>query len=163
MRPAFFQETIKFHGRSLNLTQRASRVLAAVQIQEVVAFAPEILRYEFTNSVRDRLWKNEHNKVDQDEIDAQVRDFFRLPVTYVPGDRLAEHAWRYMTELDVSPPDSWYLACAVVCDAELWISHDHADRLTELISTAICEASMPMAGPSSKGTETVAPNMVSTC
>jgi hypothetical protein len=40
-------------------------------------------------------------------------------------------AWNYMTEHRLAPSDSWYLACAVVYDAELWLSHAHADGFAE--------------------------------
>jgi hypothetical protein len=38
---------------------------------------------------------------------------------------------RLVTQANIAPPDSWYLACARQYDAELWISHEHHDRFAE--------------------------------
>ena len=58
-------------------------------------------------------------------------DFLSLPITYVPMTEIADRAWELMATKNAPPPDSWYLACAIQNDAELWISHEHKDRLVQ--------------------------------
>ena len=38
----------------------------------------------------------------------------------------------------MSPSDSWYVACALESDAELWLSHSHADGLADKAAAAGC-------------------------
>src|SRR5438067_36565 len=45
--------------------------------------------------------------------------------------RHAVHAWEYSISLQISVADSWFLACAVYYDAELWLSHDHEDQFVQ--------------------------------
>jgi hypothetical protein len=132
MLPAFFEERIQYGGQPFDLSRRAHSLLGAIQSKSVVTFAPEVLLHEFTNKVVEYAWPRAGApRIDPADAKLQAPAFFRLPITYVPGRRLERHAWTYMTEHRVAPPDSWYLACAVEFDAELWLSHSHADHFAE--------------------------------
>ena len=37
--------------------------------------------------------------------------------------------WEITKRRDISPTDSWFVACAKHADAELWVSHPHSDGL----------------------------------
>src|SRR3990172_11483515 len=132
MIPAFFKELHKLDGISIDLTNKAKRLLAAIQTREVVCFAPDILQHEFLKTA----FKKMSNREQYPEIpfavaDGKVRDFRGLGIIYVPHKELVEHAWRLMTEYKISPADCWYVACAILHDAELWISHPHKDQLAK--------------------------------
>lgn len=111
-------------------TDRAKSVRAAIDTKSCVAFAPEMLQAEFfTNAFEKASGRGRPERVPHDELLLKVVDFFALPIIYVPGVELRDIALECVESHGVPPPDSWYVACARYYDAELWISHDHADGL----------------------------------
>ena len=89
--------------------------------------------FEFTKTVIGSAWpRGDRSTIEPEDAKVQVERFLDLPIQYVPGKELSEHAWAYMTDYRLAPADSWYLACAVVYDAELWLSHAHADGFAEV-------------------------------
>jgi predicted nucleic acid-binding protein len=132
--PAYFRETLNVGGRTVELTPQARRLRAVIQTREVTAFAPDMLLYEFTHGARDKgVTRSGASGLSPEEIKQQFEDFLSLLpiIVWVAADALADDAWHLMTEEHLSPPDSWYLACARLHDAELWISHEHQDRFAE--------------------------------
>jgi len=132
MLSAFFREELEIRERVHRLMPRALRVAAAIRSREVVAFAPEVLLPEFTSgALRKSSPRSGAPTIALDKVREQVLDFRRLPVTYVPAEEIADSAWELMAYKKITPPDSWYLACAMQNDAELWITHEQKDRFVE--------------------------------
>jgi predicted nucleic acid-binding protein len=132
MVPAFFREQIDRSGVPFNLTQAAKPIADAIRRHEVKAFAPEVLLPEFMMGVYRKCGpRNDRGVIEPELVEQQFSDFLALPIVFVPSKQLAEEAWRLARDQGVPPPDSWYAACAVSHDAELWISHPHGDRLAE--------------------------------
>src|SRR5262249_24994396 len=115
-----------------NLSKRAEPLIDAVTRRTVVAFAPDALTYEIMKRLAGKIsaragWKRK----EIDDVESQKESFLMLPITFVPAKELAARAWELMCKENLSPPDSWYVACAEQHHAELWVSHDHADGLVE--------------------------------
>jgi len=132
--PAYFRESLLLAGHPLELTPAATRLVAAVETRAVTAFAPDLLIYEFARAARSKVASREGGPtLDPEEIGYQVDRFLWLlpTIVWVAAEALASDAWQLMTQANIAPPDSWYLACARQYDAELWISHEHHDRFAE--------------------------------
>jgi predicted nucleic acid-binding protein len=115
-----------------DLTHRALPVVEAVRGERVVAFAPEILRCEFLKIADEkRRPRTGERPIDGEVVERHVRDFLKLRITYVRGESLVQDAWELLKDQRLSATDCWYVACARRFDAELWISHEHADRLVD--------------------------------
>lgn len=123
---AFFPETMQYRGNPFPLTKRATDLTDAIRRRSVDAVAPEHLIYEFTK-VAHRKWELEG--VEIEVATRSIEEFLYMWGTAVrtePMFGLAEKAWELSTQKEnkISPPDSWYLACAIANDAELWIATD---------------------------------------
>ena len=131
--PAFFNERIAHKGASFDLTRVAKPIADAIRLQNVEAFAPEVLLPEFMAAAyRKCSLRNGRREIEPELVERQLFDFLHsLPIVFVPSKQLAENAWRLTRDQGVPPPDSWYVACAISHDAELWISHTHKDRFPE--------------------------------
>ena len=126
--PGLFQETIQHRGNPFNLTQRAKPLVDAVRRRAVLARAPDVLIHEFTKWAHEKTSARKGAAgLDTSTVERQLFDFLSLEITYEPASRIARIAWGLMRNHQISPPDSWYLACAIRADAELWISHEHKD------------------------------------
>ncbi len=130
--PAYFPESITVGNRDIPLYSRAQRILNAIRINEALAFAPEILRFEFITTVNRKMsgYAGER-QFDKAVAEEHVFDFWELPIIWVPGKSLDYVAWDLIQKHKIAPPDSYHLACAIVHDAELWISHEHKDGFAE--------------------------------
>ena len=56
-----------------------------------------------------------------------------------PAAELATTALDLVRAHSISPVDSWYVACAIHAQAELWLSHAHDDGLAEKAQAAGAE------------------------
>ena len=81
------------------------------------AYAPDQLVYEFTKIARRKTTKG----VSVEDATGQLHWFRALPIRLVSVPDIEHEAWKLMTEHAIGPPDSWYLACAMIQEAELWI------------------------------------------
>lgn len=103
-----------------------------MNVGEAVAFAPDMLQIEFLGLALRRLDEmSERGRFRSDvevEVRAQWEAFLRVPIVYTPAGELAERAFEACTRHSVPPPDIWFIACALHHDAQLWLSHPHADR-----------------------------------
>ena len=134
--PAFFREEFQYKGQPFDLSRRVQPLVAAMNSGSIVALAPDVLLHEFVTTVLSWAWpRQDWARVERDEARRQVAAFLKLPITYVPGIRLAAHAWELMTQLRISSADSWYLACAAYYEAELWLSHRHHDDFADKAAT----------------------------
>lgn len=135
MLPAYFPETLNLNGQSFKITPRARRLAAAIELGEVTAFAPHQLLYEFTKRAKERASPRDGVPTDEREVVIeQVSAFFRTvaaDIVWVPSNHIAQRAWTLMMDHNLAPPDSWYLACAELYRAELWISHSHSDGFVD--------------------------------
>ncbi len=130
--PAFFQEEFQFRGNRLDLTRRARPLADAIRMQRVDAFAPDFLIHEFLKQAMEKARpRDESPRLDLELVNTQVEQFQSLPITYIPCDELIEGTWRLAVDDHLSIADAWYVACAMHCDAELWLSHEHSDGLAE--------------------------------
>jgi predicted nucleic acid-binding protein len=128
MMPAFFREEVDHGGNPFDLTRRAKPIADAIRMNEVAAFAPDLLFHEFMKGTHDKVSsRGGRPEVDLETASKLVDSFQSLRITYVPASELAERAWDLMANHAISPHDSWYLACAIHTDAELWVSHEHRD------------------------------------
>jgi hypothetical protein len=66
-----------------------------------------------------------------DDVQLQVLRFFELPITPFAAADLAATALDLVRSAQIAPPDSWYVACALLARAELWLSHPHGDGLAQ--------------------------------
>ncbi len=129
---AFFPEVLDIQERRFQLTQSARGVRAAIFSRRVVAFAPEVLLPEFvTAAARKSSPRLGGSAIPLEQVHAQILAFRGMPLTYVPMEEMADTAWELIANHAVSPPDSWYLACALQNEAELWVSHAHRDGFLE--------------------------------
>jgi len=138
MIPAFFQETGDYLGHSFNYTRRAKPLADAICLRKVTAIAPDLLFHEFAKVAVRKISEGFPSEVAEQQFQAFLRLAIRLEPARVPlaegalvEGALAERAWDYMTNGRLAPADSWYVACAVIHDAELWISHEHTDGLVK--------------------------------
>jgi len=136
---------LEARGAARHLMPRSQGVLLAIRSREVRAFAPELLATEMLKLLHDEGFGREHApRITRDQADALANDFLRLPIVYTssppnsPRDTLGAIAWSLMRYAGIAPPDSWFVACAIYHDAELWISHVHADHLLENARAAGC-------------------------
>ncbi len=130
--PAFFPDGV---GR---IDRGAAALLNAVRHRHVVAFAPEMLRFEFMSRVIRRIQELRDEGVERDtavlEMEAQWLSFTNLgkrSLVYTPSEALSAIAWDAACRYNTPPPDSWFLACARLHDAELWMSHPAEDGAGE--------------------------------
>lgn len=128
--PYLFPEDMEYLGNRFDLSRRARPCIEAILRKSVLAIAPEFLVHE--------VFMSSHRKIDEgiDPPSAarQFEHFLYLwdrEVRHEPLAPLATDAWRLTSEHAIAPPDSWYLACAIRRDAELWISHRHADGFAD--------------------------------
>jgi len=119
--PAFFNEP---------QTKTARRLENAIRCHDVVAYAPDLLLHEFIKCAHKRArGRSDSGTSEIDEVERRVLDFLTLPIIYVPGMVLSGTAWDLIRNRGISPPDSWYVACAMYHQAEFWVSHEHRDDL----------------------------------
>jgi predicted nucleic acid-binding protein len=130
--PAFFLENIEYLGSPFDLTGRAQPIAAAIRTHSVTTFAPELLRIEFMKAAFSKTFPRDGgNSIPIEKVSRQI-DYFRdLPISYVSVENFEQDAWDLSVNHRIPPPDSWYLACAMYYDAELWISQDHRDHFAE--------------------------------
>ena len=117
MIPAFFPEEINYRGNPFDTTRRAKPLADAIRAASVDAYAPDQLVYEFTKIAYRKTTKG----ISVEQATEQLQWFRHLRITRVPAGEIEDKAWELITEHGISPPDSWYLACAILYDAELWI------------------------------------------
>jgi predicted nucleic acid-binding protein len=135
--PAFFKETLVFGGNSFDLSRRSRRVAEAIRGGAVRAFAPDLLHQEFLEvAYRKARPRSGIPVIDLETMKEQFLAFASLRITAVPASELTSTALDLVRSADISPADSWYVACALHADAELWISHDHADKLVDKARSA---------------------------
>lgn len=126
--PAFFPETMEFQGSDFNLTHRAQPLVDAVRMRNVKASAPDMLIYEFTGKALEKAAKRgKTSQIDRATVEQRIDEFLGIPIVYQPARDIAHNVLDLIRNQNIAPPDGWYLACAMYYDAELWISHDHAD------------------------------------
>jgi hypothetical protein len=134
--PGFFKEEL--HG--LDLTRRALPLVHSIRSRAVIAFAPLQLLHEFMKRSYDKAFgRSSGELLDPQIVDNQVREFLKLDIDYWrahyddPAGPMAQalEAWQYAHSLRISVADSWFLACAVRYDAELWVSHEHEDGFVD--------------------------------
>jgi predicted nucleic acid-binding protein len=113
-----------------NVSARSQQFLAALFKRTIVCFAPDTLMVEFVKVAFEFRSGRRSHSLDANEIDSQLESFLRMDIVYLPSSELVVTALHHCRSHDISALDSWYLAAAEVCDAELWISHDHADGFT---------------------------------
>jgi len=113
-----------------NISMRAQQFLAALFNRTIVCFAPDTLIVEFVKVAFEFRSGRRSHSLDTSEIDSQLESFLRMDIVYIPSSELVVTALHHCRSHDISTPDSWYLAAAEATDAELWISHDHADGFT---------------------------------
>ena len=98
----------------------------------MLAFAPELLRFEFIETVNRKVsGYGAQQQVDKAIAQEHVFDFWELPIIWIPGKNLDYVAWDLIQNHKIALPDSYHLACAIINDAELWISHEHKDHFAE--------------------------------
>ena len=128
--PAYFRETITATGRELDLTGPAKRLRNAIDLRELVAYAPELLGCEFLAATRAKTsTRHGGEALSMEKAREQIDRFAELwdRFVWVPWHQLVEVAWNLTASRAISPPDAWYLACTRQHNAELWISHEHGD------------------------------------
>lgn len=115
--------------------RRAERAIIAVRHHAVVAFAPDALLAEFLKMTTRVLSDARRLGMDVDNAqiaaEAQWADFLQLPIIFTHALDLSSIAGDAALHHSVPAPDSWFLACSVWHEAELWFSHPHADRAGE--------------------------------
>ena len=65
--------------------------------------------------------------VPADLIESAATRYFDLRLISITDEGWTEEVWHLIRDERVSPPDAWPLATAIQLDAELWLTHDHAD------------------------------------
>ncbi|MGH7213512.1 MAG: type II toxin-antitoxin system VapC family toxin [Tepidisphaeraceae bacterium] len=132
MIPAFFPETLPYRGNDFDLSARARPIAESIRLAEVVAFAPDALFQEFLDvAYRKARPRSGGSSIGFDELEQQFIAFAKLDITTVPAPELAATALDLVRNAEISPADSWYVACAIHTDAEIWVSHEHSDGLIE--------------------------------
>jgi predicted nucleic acid-binding protein len=132
MIPAFFPESLDRGGTPFDITARARPLAHAVRLRRVRAFAPGLLMEEFLKiAALKAAPRSGAASVEAADAEAHILDFATLPITYVPVQELLGVALDLVMREKIAAPDSWYVACAIVLGAELWISHEHEDGLVE--------------------------------
>ena len=133
MLPAFFPEVLELGGSTFDLTKRALPVLHQIRLASVRAFAPEHLRHEFIHNAREKASpRTGAGQTGADDAFRRIEEMLSLPIVYVPGRAIADVALDVIRRFSISTADAWYLACAIHADAELWLSHEHADGIVQL-------------------------------
>ena|SRR2546423_494240 len=119
----------------VSIGPRAQTILNAIQGKSVVTFAPEQLIAEVLKGAyricTDRSAK--YLRLTREHAHAAVSDFLSWPIEFSSSEDLAPTALALVNDAHVSAPDSWFAACAMHRDAELWISHDQADGIVSLV------------------------------
>ena len=111
-----------------DLSRPARRLFDSIERQEVAAWAPNHLICEFLSAAFQKQHSRGHlPHMPRYDVQERIALFFESAIRYIAETHLRELAWELMLDAGVSPPDSWMLACAIHMDAEIWISHDHAD------------------------------------
>ena len=119
-------------GKEFPLHQRAKRILNAILLGEAFAFAPEILRFEFVGRANKFITGyGGSTRLALEDVEAQVYDFFSLPIRWIAGSELDYDTWNLVRQHNLAPPDAYHLACARAYNAELWISHEHKDGFAQ--------------------------------
>ncbi len=109
-------------------SRAAERLVSAIETYRVKAFAWPGLGYEFLKIVALlRSGRDGRPVRDPEEIEAAVERFFDLELVLVSERAVAPDVWTLVRDRAISPPDAWTLATAIALDAELWLTHDHAD------------------------------------
>ena len=109
-------------------TKAAKKLVDAIEKQRVNAFAPHQMLCEFVKTAAEKCSRRQGNeRITREDAEQRVFDFFDLRVQYVRETDFHAAAWDLMQEIEIAPPNAWMLACAIYMDAELWVSHDHAD------------------------------------
>lgn len=121
------------------LRRRAQIVLAAVYSRRIVTSAPDLLAIEVMSVGRRLISGRGGSGMQPGDVLTQLDLFFDLRIAFVPTVQLREEAWRLVLEHRLSLADAMHLACARYYDAELWISHDHADGFVGQARAARCD------------------------
>jgi len=130
MIPAFFAEEMSYQGNQLDLTRRSEPIVRAIRGRTVKAFAPEQLIAEFLKVAARKI----RDGVDGSVATTQMEEFSRLfdrTIQVTPMYGLIIAAWDACLNFSIPAPDSWYVACALACNAELWISHRQKDGIVD--------------------------------
>jgi predicted nucleic acid-binding protein len=126
--PAYLPEEVEIHGRTVDLSRLAKPLVSDITDHTIVALAPHLLLHEFLKRAQEKnRGRSEKALLPLEELVTAVDLFLALPVRRVDMHELAQDAWRLMTHGSFSAADSWYLACAIHHNAELWLSHEHQD------------------------------------
>lgn len=130
--PAFFPETLLVGGQSFDLSARARPLELAIRSRLVRAIAPDMLLAEFLKIA----WSKASDRAGPqlvlcEEAREQIFRFLQLPIVSLAASRIAGATLDLMALQAIAPADSWYVACALQANAELWISHRHSDGLVE--------------------------------
>ena len=138
--PAFFPERLVIEGCEFDLSARARRMETAIRHGVVRATAPDVLLAEFLKIA----WLKATDRrgsptIEIDDAQSQILRFFELPITPAPAAELAATALDLVRAHSIAPADSWYVACAIYAQAELWLSHAHEDGLAERAQAAGAE------------------------
>jgi hypothetical protein len=122
-------------GRELtNVSRRAVPLLNQIGVGAAIAFAPDQLLVEVMTIAYRICTERSGAKyvgLTREHAENAVTETIKLPINYVPATTLAPIALDLVQSKRIPPPDSWYVACAIYHDAELWISHNHSDGLIE--------------------------------
>ena len=130
--PAYFPEPFLVDGKEFPLHHRAKRILNAIVLGEVFAFAPEILRFEFVQRASKFITGyGGSTRLAVEDVEEQIYEFFSLRLRWVAGSELDYDAWNLVRQHNLAPPDAYHLACARAYKGELWISHEHKDGFAE--------------------------------
>lgn len=137
MIPAFFPERITIQGQEFDLSVRARRLETAIRHGVVRAIAPDLLLAEFLKVAWLKATDRRGSAViEMADAQSQILRFFELPITPAPAAALAATALDLVRAHSIAPADSWYVACAIHSQAELWLSHAHDDGLAEKAEAA---------------------------
>jgi hypothetical protein len=127
---AFFETLV---GASFfDVTPRARSLLQQIRIRAVISFAPDQLISEVMKVCFEKCGgRNRHRVPNLTSYDAAafVNDFLELPISFVCARELHHTALDLVLLNDVPPPDSWFVACAIQNEAELWLTHECRDGL----------------------------------
>lgn len=109
-------------------SRRATRLVNAVDRGIAEGFLAPGTAYEFFNVVAQmRSGRAGRVRVATEVISAQLDAFADLRLRTVSERPLWPEVLLMIEDHQISPPDAWPLVAAIHLDAELWLTHDHAD------------------------------------
>lgn len=131
---ALFPATLVGTGL-VNIGPRAQTIVNAISSKSIITFAPQQLIAEVLKGAyricSDRAAK--YRGLTRERAYAAVLDFLSWPIEFSSAEDLAHTALDLVNDARLSAPDSWFAACAMHRDAELWISHDQAGGIVSLV------------------------------